>query len=83
VEEQILDMGNFQQQWVHACKNDLKTSCDFKYSGDAIETMLLGLVAYRVGKRIEYDGEKGHVTNDDEANALLGREYREGWTLDG
>ena len=48
-----------------------------------IEQMLLGLVAYRVGKKIEYDGAAGRVTNSDEANALLRRKYRDGWTLDG
>ena len=40
-------------------------------------------VAYPVGKKISYDGDKGVVTDSDEANALLKRKYREGWTLDG
>jgi hypothetical protein len=44
---------------------------------------LLGLVAFRVGARIEYDGTAGRVTNNPAANALLSRKYREGWTLDG
>ena len=76
-------MGGFQQQWVNACKGDLKTTCDFEYSGDAIEQFLLGLIAYRVGKKIEYDGKAGRVTNSDEANELLKRKYRDGWTLEG
>ncbi|MEY2428960.1 MAG: hypothetical protein QOJ40_1845, partial [Verrucomicrobiota bacterium] len=46
--------GNFQQEWINACKGDLKTSCDFGYATDMIEMMLLGLVAYRVGKKIKY-----------------------------
>ena len=45
--------------------------------------MLLGLVSYRVGKKIEYDGARGRVTNVPEANQYLSREYRSGWTLDG
>ena len=45
--------------------------------------MLLGLVAYRVGEKIEYDGRAGRVTNNEEANALLSRKYRDGWVLDG
>ena len=81
--EQIPPMGGFQEQWVNACKGDLKCACDFKYSGDAIEQMLLGLVAYRVGKKLEYDGKAGRVTNCDEANELLSRKYRKGWVLDG
>ena len=48
-----------------------------------IEQMILGLVAYRVGQRIEYDGAAGRVTNSPEANALLSRKYRDGWTLNG
>ncbi|MBN1442460.1 MAG: Gfo/Idh/MocA family oxidoreductase [Planctomycetes bacterium] len=82
-EKQIPPMGGFQQQWIKACKGDLKTSCDFDYSGTAIEQMLLGLVAYRAGKKIEYDGAAGRVTNDAAANDLLSRKYRDGWTLDG
>jgi predicted dehydrogenase len=76
-------MGNFQKQWINACKTDLKTSCDFEYSGNMIEQMLLGLVAYRVGKKITYDGAAGRVTNSEEANALLSRKYRDGWILNG
>ena len=77
-------MGHFQKQWIDACKDpSKKTSCDFEYSGNMIEQMLLGLVAYRVGKKLDYDGKAGKVTNVPEANELLGREYREGWTLEG
>jgi len=76
-------LGGFQKQWVDACKGSLKTACDFDYSGRMIETMLLGLVAYRVGRKISYDGATGRVTDCDEANPLLSRQYREGWTLNG
>ncbi len=77
-------LGHFQQQWLDACKNpSLKTACDFEYSGNMIEQLLLGLVAYRVGKKLAYDGATGKVTNVPEANALLSRPYREGWALNG
>jgi predicted dehydrogenase len=79
----IPEMGQFQKEWIDACKGDLKTSCNFEYSGNMIEQMMLGLVAYRVGKKIDYDGKTGRVTNSAEANAHLGRKYRAGWTIDG
>jgi predicted dehydrogenase len=79
----IPPLGHFQKEWIDACKGSLKTHCDFNYGGTAIETMLLGLVAYRVGKKINYDGKNGRVTNSDEANALLSKKYRPGWTLHG
>ena len=76
-------MDHFQKEWTNACKGDLKTSCDFDYGGTLIEQMLLGLVAYRVGKKLDYDGIAGRVTNSNEANDLLSRKYRRGWTLEG
>ena len=77
-------IGHFQEQWLAACKNpSLKTACDFEYSGNMIEQMLLGLVAYRVGKKLAYDGATGKVTNCPEANAFLSRKYRDGWVLNG
>ena len=79
----IPPLGHFVGEWIRACKGDLKTHCDFNYGGTAIETMLLGLVAYRVGKKIDYDGKNGRVTNSDEADALLSKKYRPGWTLNG
>ncbi len=79
----IPPLGNFQKQWINACKSNLKTSCDFDYGGKMIEMLMLGLVAYRVGKKISYDGAAGKVTDSPEANELLRRTYRPGWTLNG
>jgi predicted dehydrogenase len=77
-------LPHFQKQWVEACKNpSLKTACDFEYSGNMIEQLLLGLVAYRAGKKLQYDGASGRVTNCPEANQYLSKKYRPGWTLNG
>jgi hypothetical protein len=46
------------------------------------ECMALGLVAYRAGKRLKYDGQTGQ-TDDAAANAFLTRAYRAGWPLQG
>ena len=82
-EKVLAPVGNFQKEWMNACKTDLKTCCDFDYGGKLIEMMLLGLVAYRAGKTLDYDGAKGEVTNSAEGNDLLSRKYRGGWTLNG
>jgi predicted dehydrogenase len=76
-------MGHFQGQWVDACKGSLKTTCNFDYASTMIETMLLGLVAYRAKKKISYDAAAGRVTDCPEADALLKRKYRDGWPLNG
>lgn len=77
-------IGHFQKQWFDACKDPTKkTACDFGYSSRMIEQMLLGLVAYRVGKKITYDAKTGTSPDTPEANAFMGRQYREGWNIDG
>ena len=81
--EVLPPLGHFQKEWFDACKGNLKTSCNFDYAGQMIEQMLLGLVAYRAGERVEYDATAGRVTNLPAANAFLSRQYREGWTLNG
>ncbi len=82
----------FQLEWLDACKgksNDVvhgtssKTHCDFDYSGSMIEQMLLGLVAHRAGKKLDYDPATGRITNVPEANDYLKRAYRPNWTLNG
>jgi len=81
--EQLLpERGHFQREWIEACKGDKRTSCNFDYAGLMMEMMLLGLVAYRVGRKISYDGGRGVVTDVPEANALLRRTYRPGWPLE-
>ncbi len=76
-------IGDFQQQWFNACKSDLKTCCDFDYSGRMVETLMLGLAAHRAGKELKYDAQTGRITNDAMANNYLKKEYRKGWTLNG
>ena len=76
-------MGNFQEEWTTACKTDLKTTCDFDYTVILIEQLLLGLIAYDVGEKLEYDAKKMEVTNSPEANRHLRKKYREGWVLNG
>jgi hypothetical protein len=45
------------------------------------ETILLGGVALRTGKRIYYDTENMKITNNTAANKYFYREYRKGWEL--
>ena len=67
-------------EWIKACKEGTPTTCNFQYSGALAETVLLGNVAYRSGKKISWNPETG-TTGDAEADQFLKREYRKGWEL--
>ncbi len=71
------------REFVEACKTGGPTSCNFDYSGALTETVLLGIVAYRTGEKIEWDAKNLKVTNTDKAEQYLSKEYRKGWELVG
>lgn len=68
-------------EWIASCKDGRPTTCNFDYSGALTEAVLLGSVAYRSGKALEWDGPAMKATNCPEAEAFLRRDYRQGWTL--
>ena len=68
-------------EWIRGCKTGAATTCPFSYSGRLTEANHLGNVAYRAGKRIEWDASQQRIPNAKDAQHLLGREYRKGWSL--
>ncbi len=68
-------------EWIHAAKTGEPTTCNFEYAGWLTEANHLGNVAFRVGKKLEWDAAAMKATNAPEADKFLKREYREGWEL--
>jgi hypothetical protein len=68
-------------EWIRACKGGPATSASFEYSGWLTEANHLGNVAYRLGRRLEWDADNLRCTNAPEAAALIRRAYRKGWEL--
>src|SRR5690606_20627202 len=56
------------KEWVDAIKTGSPTTCNFDYSGALTEAVLLGIVAYRTGKKLEWDAENLKATNAPEAD---------------
>jgi len=69
------------QEWINACKTGSPTTCHFGYSGMLTEANHLGNVAYRAGRKIEWDTKTLRIPNASEVEKYLGREYRKGWSL--
>ncbi|MDZ7370177.1 MAG: Gfo/Idh/MocA family oxidoreductase [candidate division KSB1 bacterium] len=71
-----------EQDWIRACKGGEPACSNFDYAGPLTEMVLMGNLAVRFPyERLLWDGENMQVLNNDEANAYVKREYREGWTL--
>jgi len=83
VPETIRRIPDHIANWTDAIQGLAEPSSDFSYAARLTETMALGMVALRVGqgRKILYDAQNMSITNVPEANHLLHREYRSGWSL--
>lgn len=68
-------------EWIKACKEGTATTCNFDYAGTLTEAVLLGNVAYRTGKKLEWDARKLRAANAPEATRFIQHKYRRGWSL--
>jgi predicted dehydrogenase len=73
-------LGHYAE-WIHACKTGTPTTCNFEYAGWLTESNHLGNVAYRAGKKLEWDAAAMKAVNCPDADQYIGREYRKGWKL--
>ena len=69
------------EEWIAACKNGTPTTCNFDYSGALTEANHLGNVAYRTSKKIHWDPATLKATGVPEADPIIHRKYRKGWSL--
>ncbi len=75
---------NHYEEWTKGIKTGSTPNSSFAYAGPLTETVLLGVVASRVGsKELKWDAEKLEFTNSEKANSYVKQEYREGWEVEG
>ncbi len=77
----IPDSPGHHQEWILACKNGTPTSADFQYSAGLTEMNQLGVVAYRLQKKLLWDADRMEATNAPEAEPLIVGYHRQGWEL--
>jgi len=76
------DSQNVKELWtdfLQAIRTGTKPACDIAEIQLATNLALLGMVAWRRGRSLEWDGINEKIIGDDAANALLARPYRKGW----
>ncbi len=77
----ILRVPGHHRGWIDACKSGNPVHGHFDYSGPMTETILLGNVALRTGKRIHWDSPNMKATDAPEADPYIKPAFREGWGL--
>jgi len=68
-------------EWLAACKGGPPALSNFANSGPFTEVVLLGNLAIRTGKKLNWDGPAMKATNCPEADQYIHRRYRKGWEL--
>jgi alpha-D-ribose 1-methylphosphonate 5-triphosphate synthase subunit PhnI len=71
--------GGHFAEWVRACKGGAPAGSNFDYSSRLTESVLLGNIAIRARRRIEWDSAAMKVTNLASANQLVATSYRPGF----
>jgi len=76
------DDQNIKELWadfIDSIRNKRKPVCDIEEIHRSTSMSLLGMLSYKLGRSIQWDGVKERVVGDPEANKLLKRDYRAPW----
>ena len=68
-------------EWALACKAGKATSSSFADVAPMVQTCHLGNIAIRLGRKFEWNADKAAPIDCPAAEALLRRDYRNGWEL--
>jgi len=68
-------------EWVEAIRGGEPAGCNFDWAGIITEAVLLGNIAIRTGKDLQWNAEEVKFANNDKANEYVTPSYRSGWSL--
>lgn len=70
-----------QQNFVDAVKSRTQPESNLAYAREMTLPMHLGLISYRLGRKLEWNAKKEKFVGDKAANKLLSRKARKQWKL--
>jgi predicted dehydrogenase len=68
-------------EWIEACKGGPKTQADFEYAARLTEGLLVGFLALRTGRPIQWDAANMKALGSSEAAAFVKPVFRKGWEI--
>ncbi len=76
------DQQNIPELWdnfIQSIATKTKPVADIENSQYATNMSLLAILSYKLGRSVNWDGDKQMITGDDEAIKMMRRAYREPW----
>jgi predicted dehydrogenase len=76
------DSQNIKELWedfIKAIETGSTPVCDIEIVHRSTNMSLLGMLSLKIGRSVEWNGEKETIIGDHEANKLLSRKYRKPW----
>ncbi|MCP4377338.1 MAG: Gfo/Idh/MocA family oxidoreductase [bacterium] len=71
--------NGIQGDWMQAIRDNKKSCSDFSYSAPLAEVIVLGTLAVRTGKALDWDAKTQTIKGNDAAKALFKIPARKGW----
>jgi len=68
-------------EWIKACKGGPAAHSDFAYAARLTEGLLVGFLALRTGRRIEWDAKSMRAVGLPEADQFIKPTFRQGWEI--
>jgi hypothetical protein len=81
VPKTLENYGDHLGSWLKACKEGTPTASNFDFAAAVTEIALLGSIALRHGKKLQWDSQNMCFPNEPEANKYLRVELRKGWDV--
>ena len=76
------DQQNIRELWanfIQSVGENKRPVCDIEIIQRSTNMSLLGMLSHKLGRSVEWDGDKQLIKNDPEGNRLLQRAYRGEW----
>ncbi len=76
------DDQNIRELWadfLESIKSGKRPVCDIEIGHRSTNMSLLGMLSLKLGRSVQWDGERETIVGDHEANTLLSRLYRAPW----
>jgi len=81
IEKSIPRSKGHMTEWLQAIRGDGRPFSEFAFGAQLTEIPLTGVLALRLGKSIEWDGEKMEVKGMPEAQKFIKADPRKNWLL--